>query len=297
MSGSKLESKICEVGDRLLSLLESGIEPWGKDWVLRQGGSFVNAATGRAYRGQNTVFLMIDVILRGYQSRFYLGFAQAQDLGLKMIKGSKSCMVLFPRFVKVTNEETGEDERALVGWSWSNVFNLDCFENGAVKDKILAKFDKHQDQKPLTTPHEFVKELLDYHQPKLIYDDSQNPYYSVFGDYISMPSLGCFKTAEGYAATLLHEMAHWTGHKERLNRVLVGFKQDMLAYAYEELVAEMCAAILTTEAGIPYALEFHASYIQSWISLLKDDPKVFARALKDAGRASMFLYPHNYDQD
>jgi len=290
--GMTLEAKIANVSDALLKLLKDGTSPWQKDWQL-QASSFCNAATGKPYVGQNVILLMIESLIRGYTSRLFIGFAQAQDLGLKMFKGSKSCFILYPRLVKKKDEETGEEEAVIIGWSWANVFNLDCFEDNPAKQAILQKFSDQDAQKPRLAPPDFVLSLIDSHRPNIVFDPSRTPSYSPTLDRITMPPIDCFHSAEGYAATFIHELAHWTGHHTRLNRSQIGFSQSSVSYAYEELVAEMTSAILCAEAQIPYSLENHASYIASWIKLLQEDSSAFTKALKDASKASHFLIPAN----
>src|SRR5690606_31232072 len=46
-------------------------------------------------------------------------------------------------------------------------------------------------------------------------------FYAPVQDKIQMPERSQFKTADRYYATLLHELGHWTGHKDRLNRDLL----------------------------------------------------------------------------
>ena len=45
-------------------------------------------------------------------------------------------------------------------------------------------------------------------------------YYSPSHDRIQQPPFASFITAEGYYATLSHELVHWTGHSSRLDRDL-----------------------------------------------------------------------------
>ena len=37
-------------------------------------------------------------------------------------------------------------------------------------------------------------------------------YYTITGDYIQMPPFVAFRDAESHAATLAHELTHWTRH-------------------------------------------------------------------------------------
>ena len=43
-------------------------------------------------------------------------------------------------------------------------------------------------------------------------------YYALQTDRIQMPPFETFRDAECHAATLAHELTHWTRHPSRLNR-------------------------------------------------------------------------------
>lgn len=54
-------------------------------------------------------------------------------------------------------------------------------------------------------------------------------------------------------------------------------------------MAELGSAFLCNEMQIPCRLEHHASYLQSWISLLKGDKKAFFKAASLAQKATELL--------
>ena len=71
-----------------------------------------------------------------------------------------------------------------------------------------------------------------------------------------------------YYATLIHEIAHWTG--PRLNREFGKYGDD--AYSKEELVAELTAAFVMAELNICGECQ-HENYIASWLKAMKGDVK------------------------
>ncbi len=110
-----------------------------------------------------------------------------------------------------------------------------------------------------------------------------------------MPAEGLFtgtKTMtrdEGYYATLVHELVHWTGPAHRLNRQM-GKRFGDKAYAAEELVAEIGAAFLCAELGITQSVRpDHAQYLANWLQLLKDDGHAVFAAAARASEAAAFL--------
>ena len=60
--------------------------------------------------------------------------------------------------------------------------------------------------------------------------------------------------------------------------------QRPMAYAMEELRAELASAFVATELGIPTDIPQHSSYIANWIKPLKEDKREIFRAAADAQR-------------
>jgi antirestriction protein ArdC len=88
----------------------------------------------------------------------------------------------------------------------------------------------------------------------------------------------------------VHELTHWSGAESRLNRDMSG-RFKTAAYAAEELIAEMGAAFLCADLGItPDIREDHAAYLQSWLTVLKDDKKAIFTAAAHAQRAADYLH-------
>lgn len=86
-----------------------------------------------------------------------------------------------------------------------------------------------------------------------------------------------------------HELSHWTGHSSRLNRDLKN-RFGTAAYAAEELVAELSSAMLGAELGLPVThLDSHASYIEHWLKLLRDDDRAILTAAAKAEEAAGLL--------
>jgi len=55
-------------------------------------------------------------------------------------------------------------------------------------------------------------------------------------------------------------------------------------------MAEPGAAFLCAELSIRGELEHHASYLQNWLTVLKQDKKALFRAAADASRAAEYLH-------
>ncbi len=115
--------------------------------------------------------------------------------------------------------------------------------------------------------------------------------YTVTGDYIRMPPFECFRDAESHAATLAHELTHWTRHPSRLDRDLGRKRFGDAGYAMEELVAELGSAFLSADLAItPEVRADHASYIDCWLTVLKQDKRAIFSAASHASKATDFLH-------
>jgi antirestriction protein ArdC len=106
-----------------------------------------------------------------------------------------------------------------------------------------------------------------------------------------MPPFETFKDAESHAATLAHELTHWTRHESRLHRDFGRKRFGDEGYAVEELVAELGAAYLCADLGItPEVREDHAAYIENWLKVLKNDKRAIFTAASHASKAAEFLH-------
>lgn len=114
-------------------------------------------------------------------------------------------------------------------------------------------------------------------------------FYLPSKDQICLPDRERFTTPENYYAAVLHELTHWTGHESRLNR-LFGKRFGDDAYAFEELVAELGAAFTVVQLGMAdTTIEAHASYLDSWIKVLKADKQAIFTAASQAAKTSDFI--------
>ncbi len=104
-----------------------------------------------------------------------------------------------------------------------------------------------------------------------------------------MPPFEAFVDTTSYYATLAHETTHWSGAKHRLDRNLTGrFGEE--AYAMEELIAELGAAFLVSDLGLSSEPRpDHASYIASWLKVLKSDKRAIFTASSKAQSAADYL--------
>ncbi|HTU83953.1 MAG TPA: zincin-like metallopeptidase domain-containing protein, partial [Solirubrobacteraceae bacterium] len=113
-------------------------------------------------------------------------------------------------------------------------------------------------------------------------------FYDPARDVIVLPPAHAFAQADGWAATAMHEAAHWAGTKGRLDRDLSGgFGTER--YAIEELRVEIAATMICSTLGLTVDYANHASYIDNWLGALRQDKRAIFRAAADAQRIADYL--------
>jgi antirestriction protein ArdC len=101
-----------------------------------------------------------------------------------------------------------------------------------------------------------------------------------------MPPFEAFADPERYYSTIAHEHIHWTKGPGRLDRDFGRKRWGDEGYAMEELVAELGAAFVCSALGFrPDHIEDHASYIDSWLKVLKGDKRAIFTAASHAQKA------------
>ena len=116
----------------------------------------------------------------------------------------------------------------------------------------------------------------------------ERAFYSPALDVIQMPPDEAFHGPEQRAVVVLHELAHASGHPTRLNRDLSGGFGSVL-YAKEELRAELTSVAVGSMIGLPCDIPNHASYLQSWIAVLKQDRREIFHAAAEAQRMADYI--------
>ena len=169
------------------------------------------------------------------------------------------------------------------------MFNTDCIDDSEAEIKIADLVEEATEPSNPDTPDISLEQFCQSHQVPIQHGGDRACYIPSL-DKIAMPHFENFSSANGYYSTLLHELAHSTGNAKRLNRDMSG-SFGTTKYAREELIAELTSVFVASELGIKEELELenHASYLASWIKVLKEDNKALFQALSHARAASNYL--------
>lgn len=279
------------ITDKIIADLEQGVRPWLKPWNAEHAAGKITRPlrhNGIPYKGINVIMLWAAATAKGYACPIWLTFKQALELGGNVRKGETGELVVYANSItKTETDDKGEEtEREIPFLKGYTVFNAEqC-------DGLPAHFYAKAEAPPLT-PAQRIEAADRFFAATGadIRHGGNRAFYAEGPDYVQMPPFETFKDAESYAATLAHELTHWTKHDRRLARDLGRVKWGDEGYAREELVAELGSAFLCADLGItPEIREDHAAYIASWLKVLKNDKRFIVQAASQAQRAADYLH-------
>ena len=280
-----------EVTDSIVNMLEDGVAPWQKPW--ESAGMPFNPTTDKAYRGGNAVHLMATGLSRGYEDPRWMTYKQAAENGWQVRKGEKGTHIEFWEVKAKPEEKNGEPVRsgsdeAAKETDRRFIHRVYTVFNAKQIDGVPS-FEREQ-RSAFEAVHSGER-ILANSGAKITHDQRDSAFYRPSTDGIHLPPKDAFKDAPGYYGTALHELAHWTGHRSRLNRPTLNdsYRFGDLNYAKEELRAELASVFIAAEVGVPHDPANHAAYVGSWIKALKEDKNEIFRAAHDASAATDFV--------
>jgi antirestriction protein ArdC len=244
-----------------------------------------NASTSRISSGINVLILWGAVIEHGYSGQSWLTFRQALALGGHVRKGERGTTVVYAdRFVpddaKRRAAQNGGEARAIPFLKRFTVFNADQVDDLPADIATAAPPPRPGSIEPRVEA--LIKATgIDFRI------GGDLAYYSVSEDYVQVPPPAAFFEPINWHRTALHEMSHAVGHPSRLKRDLSG-SFGSRKYAFEEIVAEISAAVCCASLGITPTVR-HADYIGSWLDVLREDSRAIVRAASLASKAADYL--------
>lgn len=272
-----------EITSRIISQMENGMIPWRKPWT--SGGYAVSYATGKRYSLLNQMLLN--------KPGEYLTFNECRKAGGYVRKGEKAHMIVFWKFLEQEDEETGEIKQ-IPFLRYYNVFHISQCEG--LKPKYAEPLP--QTASADEAAESLICAYLQSSGVKLNCEEGDRAFYQPSTDTVVLPLLAQFKETAEYYSTTFHELVHSTGHKSRLNRLEKTAFFGSAAYSKEELIAEIGASALINHIGLETTKSFrnNAAYIQSWLKVLRNDPKFIVSAAGKAEKAvSLILGEKNVE--
>jgi antirestriction protein ArdC len=279
-----------QVTDIIIKQLEKGTVPWHKPWKGEDTKAFdlpYNGITKNHYRGINIVLLWSSAIEKQYASAEWGTFKQWADKKEMIRKGEKGSMIVYYDTIE---KEEDDEIRKIPFLKTSYVFNRCQLNSYQPSEKEGTNEPRPSLVERIQTVDDFIgntKAIIEHGQRGACFSPNEDKIYMpVTEAFVDTES--CTAT-EGYYSTLLHELVHWSGTPNRLDRTK-GKKFGDQNYATEELVAELGAAFLCTEYNIATAEKGdHASYIAGWLKVLKDNKHCIITAASEASKAVHYL--------
>ncbi len=253
------------VTEKLVAALKSGKTlPWRRSWSS-QGPALPTNILGRRYNGVNIFLLLLAAMERNYPVNLWGTYKQYQNAGGQVRRGAKGVPVILwkpitRRKVNGNGEEVEDTFPVLRTFTVFNVAQVDGFPL-PVKDNRT----EFQDYAPAEEAIRATGADIRYHGNRAAYfpDD----------DYIVMPPKTAFEKEHEFYGVVAHELIHWTGNKNRLNRLDKFARFGSESYAVEELVAELGSAMLLASLQVPQSddLSNCEAYLANWIKVLESD--------------------------
>ena len=269
-----------KITDTIIDLLEAGTVPWQSG---RSGSPALPLRhNNEPYNGINVLLLWNDAAYKGYVNPNWMTYRQAKEYGGQVRKDEKSSMAVFASAQRTVEDESGETQILPGFLKRFAVFNADQI------DDLPASF--YAAPPPQTYSHQRIEHIdaflaaigvrIDFHPGPAHFESTDN---------IGMPLLERYETINAYYHDLFHELIHWTRVPSRLDRNFGRKKKGDAGYAKEELVAEIGANFLLAHFGITTTEANSASYIEGWLSAMRNDKRFITSAASHASKAFAYL--------
>jgi len=275
------KDKTADVRDATLKSIldraaEEGLMPWDSPVLAQLGiGGPVNVTTGNEYQGFNWLWLAM------HGQKYWAGAKQWHKVNAR-VKAEywlKGVDILIPRLI--TRETDGDKRTILIGFKVGMVYSADMVDGWTPPDVNVNP--------DALTPNAAADAIVNGmpNRPTIEHVTRECGAYSPMLDVVKMPHREWFKSSARYYKTLMHELAHSTGHESRLDRKAgMETMNGLHAYSREELVAEFAAAMLMAQCGMhDETRDNSAAYVAHWSTYLNDNPNVIFEAAADAQKA------------
>lgn len=292
-----IEEKVKEI---LLNGLKKQGLSWFKTWGIGTESMPMNHISKKVYRGFNVFILNAQMNDNGYEHNEWITFKQCSEQNGKVKKGSKSTEIFYwhigvycpikKKSFKNWNDakKYGASDEAYDFYKLRTyrVFNIaQCEGIKPVRDAKPV-----DDVQPIESAEIIVQGFTD--RPQIREVEQNQAYYNPAKDLVVMPKKSQFDKVDNFYKTLFHELVHSTGHSDRLGRkgitTMTGKTENM--YAFEELIAESGAMMLSSFVGLDTCDKNSQAYVNGWIKAVDQSPaKAIVSALTQSSKATDYI--------
>jgi antirestriction protein ArdC len=305
---SKTDFIYKKINDAVIEGLKKDGLNWFKPFGEGEQMFPINYVSKRKYNGFNIFMLNAVMREKGYEYNQWLTFKAVTDNGGKVKKGEKSTEVYLwnmswfdektKKFIK-DSKEVNIDEKFEGKLRYKKIFSIKYYRvfNVAQCEGIVPigadepKVEKTKNN-PIEIAESVVKRYLE-NEPKfkIVHAESNRAFYNVMRDFVNVPKIEGFTDSDSYYKVLFHELAHSTGHEDRLNRKSLTEVMNWgdETYAKEELVAEISSMYMVGLLGLEPHMTNSQAYIQGWCKHLEDKPKECVFAMQQATKVVDYI--------
>src|SRR5258708_5372855 len=209
---------------QIVADLEKGVRPWVKPWNAEHAAGRITCPlrhNGQPYSGINILSLWMSATVQNFAAPIWMTFCQALELDAHVRKGEKGSLVVYANSITRTehDEKSGEDvEREIPYMKGYTVFNVEQIDG--LPELYYAKAAPTLDP---VARIDHAEKFLHATGARIAHGGTR-AYYSLSTDAVQMPPFESFRDADSYYSTLAHELTHWSGSKNRLDRDFGGHR-------------------------------------------------------------------------
>lgn len=275
------------ITDSIVEAIKAGAGTFTMPW---HGGGVAtakpeNALTHVEYHGINVLVLWAKAWREHFPTGYWASYRQWQRIGAQVRSGERATPIVFYKRIDDAPADAEPSAIRLVARA-SGVFNA-----AQVRDWIAPE-DRHPKGDAEIAAD--VAAFLGATGAQIEWG-GLSAHYHIPTDRIHMPDRDRFRDTEsgsaehGLQSTILHEVVHWSGARDRLARFEDGLHRDDVPF--EELIAEIGAAFLCADLGVSVTPRpDHAAYVANWLTSLEGDKRAIFRAARSASEAAQYLH-------
>lgn len=311
----KRAEDVNKIAGYFIKAIETNTAPWMKPWKSNEYLDDFNPVTKTTYKGINSVILPFirESEFHSNDPRWYT-FNNAKEQNFMVKKGAKATPIVFYGTIPIGKDgkELAVDEEGKpIGdvlrfrpmLRFYKVFhasqlgvpqfdrdgNLVRDKTGEVISKPIEAFEQPEvetiDFKPIAS----AEKLLQQSGARIYHDQSKKSFYNTETDSIHLCPKEQYINESLYYGTALHELTHWTGSTQRLDRSLDTYGLDIESRAREELIAEIGSYALCKDLKLDFNPQNNVAYVQNWCEILRDKPDEIMKATHAALEAKEYI--------
>ena len=266
MSEGQIRRHFAAVSELLARQVSEGNAPWQRSFDGAERSLPVGLSTGRPLAANVGVWLAAVAAEQGWRDPRWCTYDAARRRGGHVRRGERATHIALwkPSAAAASSHAVfnAEQCRGLEEWA---------------PDASALHFGLQYDR---------AERVLRHSGAEITESPDAGARYDLHSDRIELPPETAFGHPDAYLRTALHELGHWSGHPDRLDRDTLnrgdreGRGSD--AWAREELRAEIASMMTGDRLGLGHDPERHAAYADAWARILRQDPAEIATACFEA---------------